>query len=430
MTTVNVDQLSVGFVRVDREGIIVEANAPFRRWSACDAPEGRAFTDFMIAVEDFLDTGTTPGMMAHRDKPDRAAFLIAADDDASFLVVDASERYAAGRALSTARALADRTQKRLQLVIDSSIAFAKATTEQELSEILADTAAQAYRAEEATVYLGDGGGPLARAAGHNPFEEFSDTVSQIAADFGLREVLKVSGANQAAALSPRLHELMQATDVHSILAAPLHLEGEVLGVFVCFFHHPRQFDEEATPLAEALAGQASQALTTLRLQQRLEHAAHHDETTGLPNRRRLESESERRRDRQGVAVMFIDLDGFKAVNDRLGHQHGDDILREVARRLQSTVRQGDLVIRYGGDEFVLICEATDRGSTGELADRIRDALQHPYPNLPHNLAISASIGLATGDSTHPSASIDRLIRLADQAMYEAKTNGGNKVVRV
>ena len=133
---------------------IVEANALFRRWAECALPEGRPLSDFLVPVDDFLDAATTPGMMAHHDNTDRAAFLIAAEDGFSFIVIDASERYAAGRALSAARTLADRTQKRLQLVIDSSIAFAKATTEQGLAEILATTAAQAYRAEEATVYLG------------------------------------------------------------------------------------------------------------------------------------------------------------------------------------------------------------------------------------------------------------------------------------
>ena len=164
---------------------------------------------------------------------------------------------------------------------------------------------------------------------------------------------------------------MRASGVQSVIAAPLHLEGEVLGVFVCFFHHPRTFDEEATPLAEALAGQASQALTSLRLRERLEHAAQHDETTGLPNRRSLDGEPVRRLSRRGTAVMFIDLDGFKAVNDRLGHQQGDEILREVAQRLQSTVREKDLIIRYGGDEFVVVFELSDDATTNYLADRIR-----------------------------------------------------------
>jgi diguanylate cyclase (GGDEF)-like protein len=222
--------------------------------------------------------------------------------------------------------------------------------------------------------------------------------------------------------------MMLTTGVQSLIAAPLHLDGDVLGVFVCFFHHPRQFDEEATPLAEALAGQAAQALTSLRLQLRLEYAATHDETTGLPNRRRLESGLAGFDHGGRLAVLFIDLDGFKSVNDYVGHQQGDAVLREAARRLQSTVREGDIVIRYGGDEFVVICEVRDDVPVGDLADRIRDVLRSPYPGVPTGLSISASIGVATTAIEEVSGSIDRVIRLADQAMYVAKVGGGNQVV--
>ncbi|HEY1529411.1 MAG TPA: GGDEF domain-containing protein [Galbitalea sp.] len=366
--------------------------------------------------------------MARPDRPEHAAFMIAADDEATFTIVDASERYASGRALRAARTLADRTQKRLQLVIDSSIAFAQAGTEERLAEILATTAAQAYRAEEATVYLADERRQLWRAAGWNSFEELSDLGAAAESVLGLREVIKVSGEDEGGALSPRLEEMMRTTGVQSLIAAPLHLDSEVLGIFFCFFHHPRQFDEEATPLAEALAGQAAQALTSVRLQQRLEYAAMHDETTGLPNRRRLEAGIAGLDEGKGLAVMFIDLDGFKSVNDYLGHQQGDEVLREAARRLQSTVREDDLVIRYGGDEFVVVCEVRDDIPVSDVADRLRDVLQSPYPALPAGLTISASIGVATSATEHRSASIDRIIRMADQAMYEAKVGGGNRVV--
>jgi len=428
MHPIDADQLPVGFVRVDAIGIVMEANSAFRVWAECESPAGRPLSDFLTPVDDFLDEGSAPGMVARPDRPDRAAFMIAAEDQVSFTIVDASHRYAAGRALRASRTLADRTQRRLQLVIDSSIAFAQATTQEQLAEILASTAAQAYRAEEATVYLADDRRHLWRAAGWNSFEELSDLGSAAESVLGLREVIKVSGEDEGGALSPRLKEMMLTTGVQSLIAAPLHLDGDVLGVFVCFFHHPRQFDEEATPLAEALAGQAAQALTSLRLQLRLEYAATHDETTGLPNRRRLESGLAGFDHGGRLAVLFIDLDGFKSVNDYVGHQQGDAVLREAARRLQSTVREGDIVIRYGGDEFVVICGVRDDVPVGDLADRIRDVLRSPYPGVPTGLSISASIGVATTAIEEVSGSIDRVIRLADQAMYVAKVGGGNQVV--
>jgi diguanylate cyclase (GGDEF)-like protein len=428
MTALDADQLPVGFVRVDENEVVVGANTSFRAWADCPSPEGRPLSDFLVPVDDFLDPGATPGMMARPDRPERAAFLIAADDRVSFTVVDASERYAAGRALRAAQGLADRTQKRLHLIIDSSIAFAKATSEAALAEILATAAAAAYRAEEAAVYLADDNRRLVCAAGRNPFEELSDIGLSVPETFGLREVLKISGELEAAALSPRLETVMRATGVQSLLAAPLHLDGDLLGVFVCFFHHPRQFDDEAAPLADALAGQAAGALTNLRLQRQLEHAATHDETTGLPNRRRLEGEMGSGGDDKRLAVIFIDLDGFKAVNDYLGHQQGDEVLREVAGRLQSTVRDDDVIVRYGGDEFVVVCEVTADFLIADLADRIREALRSSYSGLPGDLTISASIGVASAPTRAGSTSIDGLIRRADQAMYEAKVNGGNQVV--
>ena len=428
MNGIDADLLPVGFVRLDADGFIVEANLQFRLWADCDAPEGHLPSDFLVPVDDFLDAGTSLRMVARSNRPDRAAFVIAGEDGLSLTVVDASERYAAGRALRAAQDLADRTQRRLQLVIDSSIAFAKATNEQKLADILATTAAGAYRAEEATVYLADEKERLYRAAGANPFEELSDAGSRVPADFGMHEVVKISGEREASEVSSHLAEMMRATGVQSVIAAPLHLDGDVLGVFVCFFHHPRQFDDEATPLAEALAGQASQALTSLRLQNQLEHAATHDKTTGLPNRRRLEAGLVGEAI-ENLAVMFIDLDGFKAVNDSLGHDQGDEVLREVARRLQSAVRQDDVVIRYGGDEFVVTCNLKTAATVSELADRIRFALQSPYPGLLTELSISASVGVATGATTAGAASADSLIRMADQAMYKAKLTGGDRVVR-
>jgi diguanylate cyclase (GGDEF)-like protein len=428
MNAIDADDLPVGLIRIDADGIVVQSNAAFRVWSDCATPEGRPLSDFLVPVEDFLDTGSSSGMMARPDRPDRAAFMIAADDQVSFTIVDASERYASGRALRAARALADRTQRRLQLIIDSSIAFAKPTTEAGLAEILATTAAEAYRAEEATVYLADDKRQLWRAAGSNSFEELSDLGAAAESVLGLRDVIKVSGEDEGGALSPRLVEMMRATGVQSLIAAPLRLDDNVLGVFFCFFHHPRQFDDEATPLAEALAGQAAQALTSLRLQQRLEYAAMHDETTGLPNRRRLEGGIAALDQGENLAVLFIDLDGFKSVNDYLGHQQGDDVLREAARRLRSTVREEDVVIRYGGDEFVVVYEVRNDTPVRDLADRIRDALQSPYPGIPAALSISASIGVATSLFERDFGSIDRIIRMADQAMYEAKVGGGNQVV--
>jgi len=415
-------------VRIDAQERILEANAVFCAFAECDEPEGRPLSDFLTPTSDFLDAGGEPGMMARPDRPDRAAFVLRGSHGV-VTVIDASERYAAGRALRDAHALADRTRTRLELIIESSIALAEASTEDRLADILAVTTARAYRAEESVVYLDDGDRRLQRIAGSNPFEELIDLGAASVSALGMRQVLKVSGIDEARAVSPVLADAMSAVGVQSIIAAPLRWDATVGGLFACFFHHPRSFDEEAAPLADALAGQAARALATLRLQRRLEHAAQHDDTTGLHNRRRLEDDVAAFGDARRLAVMFIDLDGFKAVNDRLGHPKGDEILREVARRLQSHVREGDIVARYGGDEFVVVCEVGEEAAVAELAERLRDALRAPYLTLPPDMSLGASIGVAISPVHAGPRSIDRLIRSADQAMYAAKLGGGNRVAR-
>jgi diguanylate cyclase (GGDEF)-like protein len=371
-------------------------------------------------------------MMRLPEADGRAALVTWTDvaDGQLVTAVDATNRYRALRELRASYALADRTRSRLQLVIDAAIAFSEATSEERLGEILADTTARAYGAEEsATLLLGEDRW-LRLTAGTNPFDELIQM--SLAASFvrEMREVVKVSGADEGDALSPALGRAMRATGVEALLVAPLEHEARSYGVFACFFRHPRVFDQEATPLAEALAGQAAQALVSVRLQSRLEHAAMHDDTTGLPNRRLLE---ERMREqivgeRHGRAVIFLDLDGFKDVNDALGHAVGDDVLREVGRRLQAAVREGDIVARYGGDEFVVVCGVADSADATEIAERLRAGVQEPFDFLPEGLLLGASVGVALAPVGDERVTLDGVIRAADQAMYLAKSHGGNRVV--
>ena len=430
MSGLQIDALPVGVVRVDRQERIVEANGWFRRWLADEGdPIGRRINEVLVPVPDFLEgAGLSSKMMSPPGHPERAVLVTRAEDDdgAVLTVMDAADRYESGTRLRSMHGLADRTQSRLQLIMDASVAFAAATTEERLSRILADTAAEAYRAEESVVMLFAENGVLRRTAGTNPFEHVIPEFTISARARELREVVKITDEAVAERLSPSLAAAMRHTGVQAVIAAPLHLEGASLGLFACFFHHARVFDDEASPLAEALAGQAAQKLATVRLERRLQHAAMHDEITDLPNRRSLEdlpSLSEH----TPASVVFIDLDGFKEVNDTLGHDRGDEVLREVARRLQENLREGDVVARYGGDEFVVVCGA-DAADAVEIAERLREAVGgEEYPFLPETLPIAASIGVATARVGDGLLNVDRLIRRADQAMYAAKNSGGNRV---
>lgn len=161
-----------------------------------------------------------------------------------------------------------------------------------------------------------------------------------------------------------------------------------------------------------------------RAEQELEHLAGHDPLTDLPNRHRLQRElqfaiAHAAHTGDGLAVLYLDLDGFKQVNDRGGHDAGDRLLREVAQRLLQGLRQGDFVARVGGDEFVVLLPGCrDAEAARAVADGLRACLSPPYM-LPDGLfRLDASVGIACfpADGSDP----DALLAHADRAMYAAK----------
>jgi diguanylate cyclase (GGDEF)-like protein/PAS domain S-box-containing protein len=163
--------------------------------------------------------------------------------------------------------------------------------------------------------------------------------------------------------------------------------------------------------------------------QKLAYAAHHDALTGLPNRVLLESRLTQaialaRRHNCEAAVLFLDLDGFKRVNDTLGHAVGDRLLESVAGLLQRCVRSTDTVSRFGGDEFVILLSEISRPADAvEFAEKILGSLRVPHTIDHHNLLVTASIGI--GLYPHDGADPQTLLRNADEAMFHAKRPGGN-----
>jgi diguanylate cyclase (GGDEF)-like protein len=167
----------------------------------------------------------------------------------------------------------------------------------------------------------------------------------------------------------------------------------------------------------------------LRLVDELAHQAFHDSLTGLANRAllrdRLEHAVARSRRRAAtVAVLFVDLDGFKVINDTLGHDAGDALLTEVARRLQANLREGDTAARVGGDEFAIVLDDTSPEDTHELAQRLLDVLREPIDVGEREVFVPASIGIA--DNRADALDGDALLCRADIAMYAAKSRGRNR----
>jgi len=165
-----------------------------------------------------------------------------------------------------------------------------------------------------------------------------------------------------------------------------------------------------------------------KIQEKLEYASEHDPLTGLANRTNLYNQLEyiitdSKRNKKRFAVLFLDLDHFKEINDNLGHDIGDKILIEVTHRIKDSIRQNDVFARIGGDEFIIVLTDVDKEYISRIAEKIIEIAQQPFNIENYNLSISASIGI----STYPKdgQKIKTLLKNADIAMYKVKENGKN-----
>jgi diguanylate cyclase (GGDEF)-like protein len=192
------------------------------------------------------------------------------------------------------------------------------------------------------------------------------------------------------------------------------------------------FDEHDKAALEALTAVAVSAFNRRRLSDEMTYLARHDALTGLHNRAiftdRLTLALERRAPRGQVAVLYIDLDGFKEVNDVLGHEAGDVLLARVAERINQCLRLGDTAARLGGDEFgILLDDLTDESQADQVGERLLEALTVPFDIAHGQVRVQASIGIAFSGTEASSA--EKLINSADTAMYAAKSRGKGRAAR-
>jgi diguanylate cyclase (GGDEF)-like protein/PAS domain S-box-containing protein len=193
--------------------------------------------------------------------------------------------------------------------------------------------------------------------------------------------------------------------------------------------HPRTITCSLLPLKEGervigIAGTAVDITERKAAEQRIEHLAYHDPLTNLPNRRLLNDRlmmamSQAQRDGRMVAVLFVDLDRFKSINDSLGHRTGDAVLQELGTRLRAAVRSTDTVARMGGDEFVFLLPGIDRAEEAiGVAHKVLDAVRRPFNIEAREFVVTASVGISFYP-THASDG-DTLIKQADTALFESK----------
>jgi diguanylate cyclase (GGDEF)-like protein len=208
------------------------------------------------------------------------------------------------------------------------------------------------------------------------------------------------------------------------LTVPLISQQETIGALVLKSDPGTHYSDKDKELLHFVAEQVAIAIDRAQLKAELLRAARYDELTGLPNRRlfqdRIKSAVARCvRNQRPMAVLYIDVDDFKQVNDTLGHSTGDLLLREVARRLQHCVRETDTVARMGGDEFVVLLEDLQTPDDARaIADKIRGTMRQPIEIDGRMLRIMASIGIAL--YPEHGREIEQLLKHADNAMYTDK----------
>lgn len=214
-------------------------------------------------------------------------------------------------------------------------------------------------------------------------------------------------------------------EVRYCFGLPLRVQNETLGSMILLSYcQATRYTEKDQELLKVVANQVATVIDRHKMHARLRHRAEYDELTGLPNRvllhDRLKTALERaRRQEQKLALLFVDLDKFKAVNDSLGHLAGDYLLQIVATRLKGAIRESDTVARIGGDEFAVLLEGAQTQEQATMAvEKILTALHQPLSYEGHDVCVLASIGVAF----YPEHGEDEreLINYADRAMYASK----------
>ena len=447
-----------GYLSATADGRVVRVNATLLAWTGY--PRGdvldRALSDLLsIGSRLFYETRCLPVLRLEGEvrevsldmrRCDGTSMAILANftlrhpgDDRSIIrmaILDATGRRGYERELLRVQRAAEQSEARVRVLQQAAAAFAGAKAQTDVTRALETIAGTAFDASTTAVLLLDpatgelGAGTIASYPLDHPAPE--DISRPEAAALRSGTVVTIGSLAVAKRTFPSIADPLYAAQLEAMTAAPL-LDGDSpLGVLVCFFGRPRDFSDDEVELQRALTRLAAQVLGRIRLQDQLRYLALHDQLTGLANRevvqfRLAQVLSDADRHGRPMALIFLDLDGFKAINDGLGHAVGDSVLVQVADRLRDSMRGADTVARFGGDEFVVVCEGIDRAATVDIACRVLTAVRAPLLGVPAEFPLSASIGIALHDPVHgPAPAPDAVVREADAAMYRAKRGGKDR----
>jgi diguanylate cyclase (GGDEF)-like protein/PAS domain S-box-containing protein len=452
------DHAPCGLLITTPDDVVLTVNATFLEWTGFAESEvvGR---DFHLLLETgsqaFYATRYQAELWAREEVREVAVTLVKADESlmpvllnsvlepagpatqafVRLAVFDSTGRQDYEREMLLAKRQAEVSESSVRVLQEASTRFLAATTEAEVAEALVEAACEAFAASDAAVALYDTHGAAYFAAGAHLSEPLLELKAERSDDLpSLSETgtIVIESLDEAYAQSTRTGDIMRSIRTEALTAVQIADGDLVLGALVTTFGRARQFEDHAMELNRALVRQAGLVLARVRLQVALHELAMHDQLTGLANRNLIDESlthamAVSARSALPIGLIFVDLDGFKAINDELGHRMGDVVLQTVAQRMRGTVRDVDVVGRFGGDEFVVICEGADERTAMRIAERIIAEIRKPMPGLAEGFCVTASVGVAvhlTQDA--PGTTTDYLIRRADAAMYESKRGGSDR----
>lgn len=451
------DQAPCGLLITNGDDQIVRVNDTFLRWTGYDrdALIGLDFSSLLHPGEqafyatryqdELWGRGEVREISLTLRRPDLSelpillnAVTTRSDDGASgvrLAVFDATTRQDFEREMLAAKRFAEESETRVRTLQGAAARFLEARDAADLARRLGDSLRDAFAAAQTAIVRYDEHGAFEMLTASH-LRDLLDAVRASRPEGPVAllpdQMVVIHDIEEAYARSDRVGDLLRAARGAALIGVPIGDGDTVLGAFACIFGRPRRFDEASLELYRALAKQAGLALSRIRLEERLLELAAHDQLTGVANRAALDEEMEHalqtaHRRAQAMSIVFVDLDGFKPINDQLGHPVGDAVLRTVADRISSAVRSTDRVGRYGGDEFVIVCPGADAEAAHEIAERVAATIRGSIDGLPDDLGVTASIGIASFDADDPDESALSLTRRADEAMYESKRGGGDRI---
>jgi diguanylate cyclase (GGDEF)-like protein len=363
------------------------------------------------------------------------------DDDMRLLQILSDQ---AAISIENARLMMGREQlvRELAELLEVSESAGAASDESELARLLAARMRRATRTDICSIWRWDDSSTTVRLLWRDTGDDRPTADGEVptadVTDSPLRRAVLRDGrphvvqADTVIETGPEGAEL-RAAGGRTLILLPLNAGGRTIGVVeMVSIAERRDLDGSEMQACEAMASLAATGLEKVRLLQQLRDAADMDLVTGVNNHRylqdRLRQEVARSaRSHAPMAVLMLDLDGFKPINDRHGHANGDRVLRNVGATIRAYVRTNDVVARYGGDEFVVVMPDTNTGQAEAVAKRVVAGVRHTHHDLGDGSRVR--VGVSAGLATYPAdgRTSTQLLQAADAAMYSAKQTGGGQM---